>query len=830
MKSKLSTLFLGLTAILSSCESPRNTTYEKSELRAPAYPLVTIDPYTSAWASTDNLYDGMIKHWTGKDFPLLGVIKVDGETYRFMGMEELELTTLLKTSEQGDWMGKYTTVKPADGWQNADFNDSLWKEGPAAFGTMENESTAKTQWGEEYIWVRRKADIQDDLRGRNIYLEYSHDDDAIIYINGIKVVDTGNSAKKHELVKLPDEAVASLKKGENLIAAYCNNRVGNGLIDFGLLVEQDHPRHFTQTAVQNSVDVQAMQTKYTFTCGPVNLNLTFTAPLFMDDLDLMTRPVNYLSYEVTSNDNEKHNVEFYFEAGPQWALDQPHQESAAESFTEGNLVCLKAGSVKQDILGKKGDDVRIDWGYFYMAADKTNTTCATGDSEALRKSFTEGKLVSSKTEGSDKLGLVRSLGEIEKTEGHLLLGYDDIYSIQYFGENLRPYWNRKGNETIQSQFQKAEAEYTVLMNKCAEFDANLMEEATKAGGRKYAELCALAYRQAVAAHKLVEAPNKELLFLSKENFSNGSIGTVDITYPSSPLFLIYNPELAKGLLNHIFYYSESGKWNKPFAAHDIGTYPIGNGQTYGGDMPVEESGNMLIVTAAIAAMEKNADYALKHWDVLTVWADYLAEHGLDPENQLCTDDFAGHFAHNTNLSVKAILGVASYGYLADMSGKKDIAEKYIRKAKEMAGEWVKMADDGDHYRLTFDKAGTWSQKYNLVWDKLLNMHIFPDSVARKEIVYYLGKQNKYGLPLDNRETYTKTDWIMWTAALASDKAEFEKFIAPVHLFMNETTDRVPMSDWVYTDSPNQRGFQARSVVGGYFIKLLENKLINNANN
>ena len=108
--------------------------------------------------------------------------------------------------------------------------------------------------------------------------------------------------------------------------------------------------------------------------------------------------------------------------------------------------------------------------------------------------------------------------------------------------------------------------------------------------------------------------------------------------------------------------------------------------------------------------------------------------------------------------------------------------------------------------------------------KLLKTNIFPNEIAAKEIKYYLTKQNKYGLPLDNRETYTKTDWIMWTATLANDKATFEQFIKPVYLFMNKTTDRVPMSDWVFTDRPNQRGFQARSVVGGYFIKMLEDKL------
>lgn len=823
MKNRLVTMLFGMAAVFGSYTA-RAEQHVKSELRAPAYPLVTIDPYTSAWSFADELYEGSVKHWTGKDFPLIGALKVDGQIYRFMGMEDLDLHHLAPTSETAQWTGKYTIDEPAEGWQNAGFNDSAWKEGEGAFGTRENDYPIKTQWEEHKIWVRRIVNIQEDMKGRNVYLEYSHDDDMLIFVNGMKVVDTGYGCNKHMLVKLPKEVVSSLKKGDNVIAVYCRNLFGMGLVDVGLSVQKEENCYFRQTAEQKSVDVQPLQTHYQFTCGPVDLNLTFTSPLLMDNLDLMARPVNYISYDVMSNDGKKHDVEIYFEASPQWALDVPQQESVAESFSEGNLVFLRTGSRSQEILKKKGDNVRIDWGYFYLAAEKKNTTYATGNGIQLRKSFSENKLEAPSTSNFDKLALVRSLGEVKATSGHVMIGYDDIYSIQYFGENLRPYWNRNENETIISQFNKAEKEYKTVMKKCTAFDNKMMKKAIAVGGRKYAELCALAYRQAIAAHKMVQAPNNDLLFLSKENFSNGSIGTVDITYPSAPMFLYYNPELVKGLLNHIFYYSESGKWTKPFAAHDVGTYPLANGQTYGGDMPVEESGNMLILTAAIAAVERNADYAQKHWETLTTWANYLKENGLDPDNQLCTDDFAGHFAHNANLSIKAILGVASYGYLADMLGKKEIADQYTKEAKKMAVEWMKMADDGDHYRLTFDKPGTWSQKYNLVWDQILDLGIFPEKVAKTEIAYYLGKQNKYGLPLDNRETYTKTDWIMWTATLAEDIITFEKFIDPVYLFMDESPNRIPMSDWVFTDVPNPRAFQARSVVGGYFIKMLKDKM------
>ena len=550
----------------------------------------------------------------------------------------------------------------------------------------------------------------------------------------------------------------------------------------------------------------------------------------MNDLDLLSRPVNYISYEVKPNDSKKHDVEIYLEAGTAWALNSVNQESRSEVFEKDNFLYLKTGSAEQNILGKKGDDIRIDWGYFYLAADKRQTSANMGESANMRAGFVETGTISNHIpaalNGQNNLALSRSLGKIgQATGGYFMLGYDDIYSIQYFETNLRPYWNRNEDKDIFAMFGLAQREYEKLEKACSKFDTEMMKEAEEAGGKKYAELCALAYRQAISAHKLAQAPNGDLLFLSKENFSNGSIGTVDITYPSSPLFLLYNTDLAKALLNHIFYYSESGKWTKPFAAHDAGTYPMANGQTYGGDMPVEESGNVLIVMAAIATMDGNAKYAEKHWETLTTWVNYLVEKGLDPENQLCTDDFAGHFAHNANLSIKAILGIASYGRLAEMLGKADMAQKYTAIAREMALKWLAMADDGDHYRLTFDQTGTWSQKYNLVWDKLLKLNIFPQEIIEKEIPYYLTKQNTYGLPLDNRQTYTKADWIVWTATLAPDKATFEQFIAPLHLFMNETVSRVPMTDWYWTDRPEQRGFQARSVVGGYFIKILEKEIM-----
>lgn len=582
-------------------------------------------------------------------------------------------------------------------------------------------------------------------------------------------------------------------------------------------------------AVQKKLTLNATQTIYDFTCGAVNLTVAFTSPLLMNNLNLLSRPVSYVSFTAKSNDSKIHNTELFFGASTDIAANTSAQPVVAQKINTGSLMCLKAGTVEQSVLQKRGDDLRIDWGYMYVAAQKSvkPVQFVTSLPEAINKFSGKINSINDKTAGKHlSLNTIISFGKISNVpkEQVILMGYDDMYSLQYFHQNVKPWWNRDSSKTILGELHSAYIDYKKIIGQCESFNKQLHAEALAAGDEDYAKLCELAYRQSIAAHKLVKGPNGDILFLSKENFSNGSINTVDVTYPSAPLFLVYNPDLLKGMLNGIFYFSESGKWNKPFAAHDLGTYPLANGQTYGEDMPVEESGNMLILTAAIAKAEGNANYAKLHWRTLSTWANYLLKDGFDPANQLCTDDFAGHLARNANLSIKAIMGIEGYARLAKQLGYHNDAAKFHDSAVAMVSRWMQLANAGDHYSLTFENPTTWSQKYNLVWDKILDFHLFPAPVYNNEISYYLTKQNAFGLPLDSRKTYTKSDWIMWTATLTNNLSDFTSLMKPVYKYALQTPTRVPLSDWHETTNGTQVGFQARSVVGGYFIKMLEQKM------
>ncbi len=593
---------------------------------------------------------------------------------------------------------------------------------------------------------------------------------------------------------------------------------------------------------QTGLIVNPTQTIYRFANSLIRIELIFTSPALPSDLDVLSRPLTYITWNISSADRKPHTAQLYFDCSGEIAVDQADQRIKWTISDLPGIKAIKVGSVEQPVLQKKGDDLRIDWGYGWLAIPAgQNPDRSIGPGEQLRNAFCiDGKLPlyedpgeKAVKDGFFSMAATWNIGTVNSAviTKWAMLAYDDLFSIRYFDDYLRPYWRRHGMD-METLLTTAASGYSLLMERCQSFDQKIFQDLTKVGGQKYAQVTSLVYRECLAAHKVTADKNGQPLMFAKENFSNGCIATVDVLYPASPFFLLFSPALTKAMVKPILDYASSSKWKFPFAPHDLGTYPHATGQAYGGgelteedQMPVEETGNMLIILAALAKAEGNATFSKPYLPLLDKWAKYLSSKGFDPENQLCTDDFAGHLAHNINLSAKAIVALASYAELCSLSGNTNDAKSYRRQAEEFAAKWVTLATEGDHTRLAYDQPGTWSQKYNLVWDKLLNLNLFPKEVIQKEIDYYIRVQGQFGLPLDNRERWTKTDWNLWTATLAEKSTDFDALFNPVYNFIQITPQRVPLTDWYIVDNAYKVGFQARPVIGGLFIKALSDQNI-----
>lgn len=579
-------------------------------------------------------------------------------------------------------------------------------------------------------------------------------------------------------------------------------------------------RTLRQRITQTELQITPLSTVYTFENKVAKVTLTFTTPLLPDRLDILTRPVSYMAYAVEVKE-EAEDVELVFGISAQGCVNSREQNVEFKRTP----VSLRCGNVVQNPLAETGDRVTIDWGYLHLCDPQAHVAAppnmykgikTVGRSTDVRRfahSYTLNKVYNAHSD-MPYLYTVR-----EELTGVITVAYDEIKPIEYFYTQMDEYYT-KYFDSFEAMLEAAIREYPEIKQLCDEFDSKLMAETGKLG-ENYEYITSLAYRQAIAAHKLIEDTEGNIVFLSKENDSNGCIGTLDVTYPSIPLFLKYNPELVKGMLRPIIRYAKSDAWAFDFTPHDVGRYPIANGQVYHNNkrkyqMPVEEAGNMLLCLAAVKKY-KNGDTELfdANRELMRSWVDYLLKYGYDPADQLCTDDFAGRLAHNCNLSLKAILGIAAYG---DLSGD----ASFMETARQMARRWEKDAK-ADHIgtRLTFDKGDSWSMKYNMVWDNLLGYGIFSDEVKKNEIRLYAQKMNRYGVPLDSRATFTKIDWMMWSTCIWEDRAYFAQVCEAIANMLNETSDRVPMTDYYDTITADCIAFINRSVVGGLFINLLK---------
>ncbi|WP_461224668.1 glutaminase domain-containing protein [Lacticaseibacillus suihuaensis] len=589
---------------------------------------------------------------------------------------------------------------------------------------------------------------------------------------------------------------------------------------------------------QVGLAVTPTQTHYTFANAAVQLDVTFAQHFDLADLQSVSESITYVQMRLTVLDGGQH------QAALDWRFDGSityerlcDNRLLTKRLTVGDTQAVWLGKARQTPLGDSGDQNNIDWGYLYLAcANQPGATVAAA-------------------QDWNQQGLAAHFDLTQLPVATLLVAYDDLHAIDYFGTVQNAYW-KAAAPSLPALLAKRLPQTTAILADCERLDAKILDLAGSVGGADYQLICATAYRQAIAAHKLIRDENGEPVFLSKENNSNGCIGTVDVSYPSIPLFLAFNPVLVEGMMRPIMRFAALPVWHFDFAPHDVGRYPYATGQVYGLDttaglddgtrqeqgdtaallyqypaetnaydlryqMPVEECGDMIIMASTVDLLLHD-DFLVTHHDQLIAWSQFLIRNGQDPDNQLCTDDFAGHLAHNVNLSLKAIVALGALGKaLATHAEFAQEGRELSATAQKMAAIWRDSARSETDTRLAFDQANTWALKYNLVWDEVLKLNLFDEGVGQRELARYQRESNRYGAPLDNRATYTKVDWLLWVATMSQDKAQLAQLIAPVARYLNETPTRVPFSDWYDTVSGEWVSFRNRTVIGGVFMPLLK---------
>jgi hypothetical protein len=644
---------------------------------------------------------------------------------------------------------------------------------------------------------------------------------------------------------------------------------------------------------QKEIYMTAFSTVTVFENELFELKVEYISPLPLDDLNVLSMPVCYATYCITPkceltdvsvcllmHENTVYHVPPQVDDVVVVAEEAPDDKELfykGRGTVKGGVVKVGAKQVayfgrrQQLYLSNSSDRVAPDWGYMYLYGEEGLFF----SQKAVEDFVSTGEFTYAlEDDETCYIAARNTYGSISgKTTGRISVAFDDVVSIYYFGQFLSGYYFNDGKNIFDALIESDER-YDEIISSLTSFDSKMQENAREFGD-EYLNVLYASLRQTIAGHKLVQNRKGELLFLSKECGSNGCIATVDVTYPSAPLFLLYAPELLKGMMTPIFEFAKNKTWKYNFAPHDAGSYPFCLGQTYGlreycsyleaskrdkfmatstmkssselanhplyhtfpagnelyqeeRQMPLEESANMLIVSSALFLCCDDKSVLEERRDLLNTWADYLVESELIPFKQLTTDDFIGMVEKSLNLAIKVSVALSAYSKSLVGLGVLSADNKYLKKAKEISELIQNKYGNSKHLPMSYDgDENSYSLKYNLAFDSLLNLGLYSQEMKEKEIDKYLKEVKTFGAPLDSRVSFTKSDWIVWCAALTEYPEKRNQLIKTVDNFLKNTNSRVPFGDWYETENGKIHFFRNRTVQGAMFILLLKKALTKN---
>ncbi|KIL59835.1 hypothetical protein M378DRAFT_193746 [Amanita muscaria Koide BX008] len=591
-------------------------------------------------------------------------------------------------------------------------------------------------------------------------------------------------------------------------------------------------------ATQKSFQFTASQSIFVLTAGPVDLTVTFLSPVEPNDLVQQSIPFSYMAVSVSPTDGSSHHVQIYSDISAEW-VSGDNSLAANWSTSVGSIVTHKVQLQQQSIFAEVNDHTQYGSAY-YSISNTGNTTYQTAADTVARAQFiTSGYLSNSQDTNFRPINnnwpvfaLARDLGQVTVatqpvvfTIGHLRDPAID-YIIEGGQMQQRSVYSLSKYPNADSMIAFFINDFENALSRARLFDAAIQRDAV-AVSNDYADVVALSVRQALGALEITISKtsdgswnSSDVIVFLKEISSDGNVNTVDVIFPTWPILLYTNPALGKYLLEGLFRYQATGQYPNKWSVHDLGAhYPQASGHNDGKDepMPVEESGNMIIMALSYAQKTGDSSHLRRYYALLDQWTQFLITDSLIPANQISTDDFAGPLANQTNLAIKGIVGIKAMSEIARIVGDSAKSSNYSTIAANYVQQWYSFASSStnDHLTLSYGNSSSWGLSYNLYGDKLLKLNLFPGSVYDMQTAWYKTVAQPYGVPLDTRHTYTKSDWEIWTAAIMTNTQVRDLFIGSVRKWAADGLSSEPFGDWYETTNGQPEGFRARPVVGGH---------------
>ncbi|CAO1620100.1 unnamed protein product [Parajaminaea phylloscopi] len=620
-----------------------------------------------------------------------------------------------------------------------------------------------------------------------------------------------------------------------------------------------------KNAEQLSAEFTATKTIFRFEAAGVRFNVTFMTPVWPDDLVRQSIPLSYLHFELDTASAEGRSVQVYADIDERWIT--AHTMDFENYPYNQDFKDLKG--VARWYLQRDKPQVytefrqRAEWGNVTWAVrDRAALYARNNNNVVTQLEFLDTGILSNhrdRVAGDNNAFAYAVDFDAQKSPA------DIVFAIGQFRDPYVNYIRAKNpgngrNESFQqdryglwaANFTMDEAvtffvnDFENALKHCTKLDAKIAADARAvvgggAVGDHYAAITQLSVRQSLATTELTISKDKKggwntsdtLMFL-KEISSNGDMSTVDVMFPQFPLLTYLNPELLRLLMLPIFEYTESGLYPNKWCVHDLGVYPNAFGHNDGNDEPmqVEESGNMILMTlhwAQLVGKKAAKPFLRQHYRIMQQWAEFLVEDSLVPASQLSTDDFAGVLANQTNLALKGIEGIAAMGVIADWIGESKNASYYANVSSTYIQKWQKyaIAKKGTHTKLAYQDEDSWGTLYNLFGDRLLNLKLVPKSIYDLQDSWYPKVAQQWGVPLDSRHNWTKSDWEMFASAISPSNSTRNLFINKLFSFYTNGRTDAPATDLYESttgDFPKQPFdpliyFIARPVVGGHFMHL-----------